>query len=161
MKMIMIIITACAMVLSGCTKSNIVKGESNDLPQVDGGIVWDQLWQEFDEFYTDKDIYPFSGTVSGGFYEEEKKAKFFLLLETEISKEEAAEYATKVLKGLGNLIAQQNPSYTEASETSYGSYMEQYEIYVMVSTDGAKDDKSLWILEDTIPIGVYRAVEGK
>lgn len=163
MKKMMMILAACTLLLSGCTKSNIVSGgaDYSDLPQPQGGIVWEQLWDDFDEIYTDADIYPFSETVNGGFYDEEKQAKFFLLLNTEISKEEAAIYATTVLKGLGDLISEQNSNYTKSSENSYGSYLDQYEIYVMVAPDGAKDDESTWILEDTIPLGEYQAVDGE
>lgn len=165
MKKIAMILLASMLILSGCTESNIVSGGSNqdysDLPQPVGGIVWEQLWEDWDEAYTDQDIYPFSETVNGGVYDEENAMKFFILLNQEISKEEAAEYATTVIKGLGDLIAEQNPDYTKSGEDSYGSFIDQYEIYVMVAPDDSKSDEESWILEDTIPAGSYRAVAGE
>lgn len=165
MKKIAMILLASMLILSGCTESNIVSGGSNqdysDLPQPVGGIVWEQLWEDWDEAYTDQDVYPFSETVNGGVYEDENAMKFYILLNQEISKEEAAEYATTVIKGLGDLIAEQNPDYTESGEESYGSFIDQYEIYVMVAPDDTKSDEESWILEDTIPAGSYRAVAGE
>lgn len=165
MKKIAMILLASMLILSGCTESNIVSGGSNqdysDLPQPVGGIVWEQLWEDWDEAYTDQDVYPFSETVNGGVYEDENAMKFYLLLNQEISKEEAAEYATTVIKGLGDLIAEQNPDYTKSGEDSYGSFIDQYEIYVMVAPDDTKSDEESWILEDTIPAGSYRAVAGE
>lgn len=163
MKKIIVLLLASMLVLSGCTKSNIVKGgqDYSDMPQPVEGIVWEQLWEEWDEMYTDQDLYPFSETVNGGVYADENTMKFFILLNQEISKEEAAEYATTVLKGLGDLMAGQNPDLTASGDDSYGSYMDKYNIYVMVSPDATKSDESTWILEDTIPAGEYREVSGE
>ncbi|MEG0369762.1 MAG: hypothetical protein RR593_07145 [Hungatella sp.] len=163
MKKMMILLAACALLLSGCTESHIVSGNApdySDLPQPVGGVVWEQLWTDFDEIYTDQELYPFSETVSAQIDDEKHRIQFFLLLNTEISQKAAAEYATTVIKGLNDLIAEQNPNYTNSTDTSYGSFVEGYEVYVIVAPDAAKDDKTTWILEDTIPAGEYRAVLG-
>lgn len=148
--------------LCGCTKRNIVpdgsQNQYGDLPQPEGGIVWEQLWEDFDEVYTDLDIYPFAETVNANVNGDEKKLNFYLLLNTTISPEEAEQYATTVIKGFNDLIAEQNTSYAHSSENSYGGFVEQYEVYVMVGEDSTKDDESTWILEDTIPAGEYRPV---
>ena len=160
-RMMMIMASVC--LLCGCTKSNIISGEQNqygELPQPDqNGIVWEQLWEDFDDIYADQDVYPFIETVNGGVYSDENKIKFFLLLNNEISSEEAADYATEVIKGFNDLIAEQNDKYALSSEDSYGGYVSSYDVYVMVSTDDSKADKSSWILEDTIPAGEYRPVD--
>ena len=69
---------------------------------------------------------------------------------------EAIEYADEVIKGLGHLIAQQTPRYSDPGETSFGSYLDQYDIRVLVTEDSTKADSSTWILEDTVPAGQYR-----
>lgn len=153
---------AAACLLSGCTKSNIISEATqdySDLPQPGpDGIVWEQLWEDWDEIYTDLNDFPYAETVSGGVYPEENALKFYILLNTTISREEAAQYATTVIKGFNDLISEQNPEYEPSSDESYGGYASQYEIYVMVAPDGTKADTSTWILEDTIPAGEYRAV---
>ena len=63
-----------------------------------------------------------------------------------------------MIKGFNDLIAQQNSDYAPSSENSYGGFVEQYGIYVLVSPDSTKDDSTTWILEDTIPAGEYRPV---
>lgn len=149
--------------LCGCTKSNIVPNGSNgggDMPRPEGGVVWEQLWQDFDDIYADQATYPFAETVNGGVYPEEKMLKFYFLLNTTIPVEEAEEYATTVIKGFNDLIAEQNSSYGYSSEDSYGGFVEQYGIYVMVGPDETKDDMNTWILEDNIPAGEYRPVSG-
>ena len=89
---------------------------------------------------------------------DENMLKFFLLLNTAISQEEAGAYATEVIKGFNDLVAEQNTSYARSGEDSYGGFVEKYDVYVMVGMDDSKDDKSTWILEDSIPAGEYRPV---
>ena len=152
----------CVCLLSGCTKSNIVPDGSDeqyeDAPQPVGGIVWEQLWEDFDAIYADPNDYPFVETVNGGVYPGEGYVRFFLLLNTTISEEEAAEFAETAIKGFNDLISEQNGNYAPSSDESYGGFVEQYNIYVMVGPDDTKVDKSTWILEDTIPAGQYRPV---
>lgn len=165
MKRWIFMLLAGVCLLCGCTKRNIVPDGSQDryedLPQPQGGIVWEQLWEDFDEVYTDLDLYPFADTVNANVNGDEKKLNFYLLLNTAISPEEAEQYATTVIKGFNDLIAGQNTSYGYSSEDSYGGFVEQYEVYVMVGEDSTKEDKSTWILEDTIPAGEYRPVSAR
>lgn len=158
---ILLLVSISFCLLSGCTKSNIISGDDEkyaDLPRPVGGIVWEQLWEDFSEIYADVNTYPFAETVNGGFYPEENMLKFYLLLNTTISDEEAEKYATTVIKGFNDLISQQNSDFSPSSENSYGGFVEQYEVYVLVSPDSTKADNSTWILEDTIPAGEYRPV---
>lgn len=160
-KKLAVILTGVCL-LCGCTKSNIISGgqDYSDLPQPGAdGIVWEQFWEDFQELYEDPEIYPFVETVNAGVYAEEKQIKFFLLLNTEISAEEAADFATEVIKGFNDLASEQNSAYAPSSDESYGGYVSNYDIYVMVAPDELKGDKSSWILEDTIPAGEYRAVD--
>ncbi len=157
----MLIIAASMCLLCGCTKSTIIaeRQDTSDLPQPDAqGIVWEQLWEDLRDTFEDEDVYPFVETVNGGLFPEDKELRFFLLLNTEISAEEAADFATEFLKGFNDLISEQNSQYAPSSEESYGGYVSQYDVYVMVSEDGVKSEKSAWILEDTIPAGEYRPV---
>jgi len=158
----MMIIVASMCLLCGCTKSTIISGGQDmaDLPQPDAqGIVWEQLWEDLADTFEDEDVYPFVETVNGGLFPEENELRFFLLLNTDITAEEAAEFATEFLKGFNDLISEQNNKYALSSEDSYGGYVSMYDVYVMVSEDGAKGDKSAWILEDQIAAGEYRPVD--
>ena len=163
MKRWILLLAAICLLCSGCTKSNIVPdgGQNNgegDVPPSADGIVWEQLWEDFDEIYADTDAYPFIETVNAGVYDEDNFIRFYLLLNTTISGEEAAEYATEVIKGFNDLIWEQNHDYARSTEDSYGGYVSRYNIYVMVGPDDVKDNRETWILEDTIPAGEYRPV---
>ena len=163
MKRWILLLAAICLLCSGCTKSNIVPdgGQNNgegDVPPSADGIVWEQLWEDFDEIYADTDAYPFIETVIAGVYDEDNFIRFYLLLNTTISGEEAAEYATEVIKGFNDLIWEQNHDYARSTEDSYGGYVSRYNIYVMVGPDDVKDNRETWILEDTIPAGEYRPV---
>lgn len=163
MKRWMILMASVCLLLCGCTKSNIVYGDNNkygDRPQPVDGIVWEQVWEDLKDIYEDPDAYPFVASVNAGVYPEENMVKFYLLMNTDISDEEASAYATKVVKGFNDLIAMQNSSYAASSEESYGGYLAQYGIYVMVGPDETKDDPDTWIIEDLIPQGEYRPVSG-
>lgn len=150
----------CVGLLCGCTKSTITNPEpdteAEQAQENPYGIDWDKFWEDWTNKYTDPEIYPFAGTVSGGIFADENAARFFLLLNEDISPEEAQAYAMDVVKGFGTLIAEQNSQYSPASETSFGSFLDGHDIYVMVSNDDTKMDESTWILEDTIPAGQYR-----
>ena len=161
MKRWILLMASFCLLLCGCTKSNIVYGNQNgdsDLPAPVDGIVWEQVWEDFDSIYADTYTYPFAETVNGGVYPEENMVKFYLLLNEEISAQDAADYATEVIKGFNDLIAIQNSDSARSSEDSYGGYVSQFGIYVMVGADSTKVDKDSWILEDTIPAGEYRPV---
>lgn len=160
------LLLACLCLLSGCTKSNIIpngngepEGAGDPAPSADG-IVWEQLWEDFDEIYADPNDYPFVETVNAGVYPEENTVKFFLLLKETIPEDEAAEFAATVIKGFNDLIWEQNNNYARSTEDSWGGYLERYDIYVMVGPDDGKEDKANWILEDTIPAGEYRPIRG-
>ena len=148
----------CLCLLCGCTKSTVINPEPPaDLPMPSAdGLVWDQLWQDWTLAYEDQSMYPFILSVNANIDSDEGVARFFLLTETEISEEEAADFAMEAIKGFANLINMQNMDYAAPSDTSFGGYLSQYDIYVMVGQDEYKSDESSWILEDTIPAGEYR-----
>lgn len=161
MKRWMLLMASVCLLLCGCTKSNIIYGKKyDDQYQPVDGIVWEQVWADFSDIYADQDMYPFAASVNGGVYPEENMVKFYLLVNTEISDREAAEYATRALKGFNDLIAEQNDSYDRSGDESYGGYLSQYGIYVMVGPDSTKEDPDTWIIEDIIPAGDYHPVGG-
>ncbi len=163
MKRWIVLMASVCLLLCGCTESNIVYGNKqkyDDQYQPVNGIVWEQVWEDFSSIYADTDMYPFAASVNAGVYPEENVVKFYLLVNEEISGKEASDYATKVVKGFNDLIALQNSAYAQSDTESYGGYLAQYGIYVMVGPDATKDDPETWIIEDMIPQGEYRPVGG-
>lgn len=107
--------------LCGCTKSHIIKregdDENSDMPQLSSeGILWEQVWEEFESQYADEAWYPFIDSVNGLIDPEKKQLDLYLLLKEEISPQEAADYATEAIKGFNDLIASQNSKYAYSSD---------------------------------------------
>lgn len=146
--------------LCGCTKSNIIhKDGDENLPQLSSeGIVWEQVWDEFQSQYADEAWYPFVSSVGGGIEPSKKELELYLFLNEEITAQEAADYATEAIKGFNDFISAQNNDYAFSSDSSYGGYVSKCKIHVMVGLDAPVEDKSMWILDDTIPAGEYRPV---
>ncbi len=149
-----VIVLACACLLCGCTERTIIESGG---PQAGAdGIVWEQLWEDWAAAYEDTATYPFVETVNCSFYPEENRVEFYMLFNKTISEDKAINFAMEAVKGMGDLVAAQNSNYTKSSDTSFGSYLDAYEIYVMAGDDLTKEDSSTWIFEDTVPAGEYR-----
>lgn len=161
MKKIVVLLSVFALLLSGCTQSNIVKNQGKLDPDMetkdDIEINWSQVWEDLDAQFIDPELYPFSESVNCNVVDEGKRIEFFLLVQPGTTKEQASSYATEVLKGFNDSIVTQDFSYESSGEESYGSYLAQYEIYVMVAPYDSKQHEETWIMEDTIQPGeAYR-----
>lgn len=154
MKKITAALLTCALLLSGCTQSNLVQQEGNREPdtEIQEGIEisWSQVWDELDNQFIDPELYPFSESVNCNVVEEEKRIEFILLVQPGTTREEAASYATTVIKGFNDCIATQDFSYEYSTEDTYGSYVSGYDVTMLVAPYDSKEDSSTWILEDTI-----------
>ncbi|MCI8886931.1 MAG: hypothetical protein HFG70_02485 [Hungatella sp.] len=156
-KWFLLLMSVC--LLSGCTKSNIIPDGNDEQPMSADGIVWDQIWDDMEMIYEDPVDYPFVESVNVGVFPEDNTIKFFLILKEEISVEEAERYAITVVKGFNDLIWAQNSSYAASADLSYGGYVEQFNLHVVVTLEENKENREAWILEDGIPAGTYRPIE--
>ncbi len=155
---ILMLTTIC--LLCGCTKSNIIHKDGDDsLPQLSSeGIVWEQVWDEFQSQYADEAWYPFVSSVGGGIEPTKKELELYLFLNEEITAQEMADYATEAIKGFNDFISAQNHDYAPSSDSSYGGYVSKCKVHVMIGLDAPVEDNTGWLLEDTIPAGEYRPV---
>lgn len=163
MKKIAMILLASVLLLCGCTKSNIVKTEGYREPDTElrQGIEinWGQVWDDLDSQFLDTALYPFSVSVNGNIHDDKNQIDLVLLVQPGTTKEQAASYATDVIKGFNDSVATQDFNYKVSSEDSYGSFISRYDVTVLVSPYDTKEDSSTWILQDTIKAGsVYRPV---
>lgn len=163
MKKVVLVFLTCMLLLCGCTQSNIVAKEGSQEPdtEVRDGIEinWNQVWEELDTQFIDPELYPFSESVNCNVVVEEGRIDFVLLVQPGTTKEEAAPYAVEVLKAFNDSIATQDFNYQHSSDDSYGNYISQYDVTVLVAPYDTKEISSTWILEDTIKAGAaYREV---
>ena len=154
MKKIIITLLSCTLLLCGCTQSNIVASEGNRVPdtEIRGGIEieWGQVWDDLDAQFLDKELYPCSESINGNIMDEENKIDLVLLVNEEITKEQASEYATAVLKGLNDSVATQDFSFNPSDEEFYGDFVSNNDVSVLVAPALSFEDPSTHILEDTI-----------
>lgn len=163
MKKIITALLTCTLLLSGCTQSNIVAKDGSGVPdtEVRSGIEieWGQVWNDLDSQFADPEVYPFCESVNCNIVEEEHRIELVLLVQPGTTVEEAAPYATEVIKGFNDSIATQDFSYAVSGDEYYGGFMDLYDVNVLVAPYDTKEDSATWILEDTITAGSdYREV---
>ncbi len=153
----------CACMLSGCTESTIINPPTEDilanLPQpTDEWLVWEQLWDDMSRFYADPEVYPFMDSIEGEVDTDNRTLRLVMLTNQTITREEAVEYVKEVVEGFAELVHEQNNDYTEPGEGTYGSYLDMYEIYLLVAPKDTRNDASTWIFEDTLPKDGYKEI---
>ena len=73
-----------------------------------------------------------------------------LLVNEEITQEEAGAYATAVLKGLNDSVATQDFSFNVSDDEFYGDFVSNNDVTVLVAPAMTFEDSSTYILQDTI-----------
>lgn len=161
MKKILIAV-GCAMLLSGCTESNIVKPEDGAaVPET--GIIegiridWDQVQDELDDMFVGSEEYPYGVNID--FYVEEENAYMMVTVEDGVTKEEAAKYATEIIKGLNDSVAMQDFSYKDDGNSLYGKFSKENVVWIYVMPESTADDESTWLVDDAIVPAQQREVE--
>ncbi len=161
MKKILIAV-GCAMLLSGCTESNIVKPEN--APAVpETGIVegiqidWNQVQEELDEQFVGSEEYPYGVNID--FYVEDENAYVMVTVQDGVTKEEAAKYATAIIKGLNSSVAMQDFSYQDDGNSLYGKFSKENVVWIYVMPESTADDESTWLVDDAIVPAQQREVE--
>lgn len=168
MKKLVITLLSCTLLLCGCTQSNIVASEGDRVPdtEIKGGIEieWGQVWDDLDAQFLDKELYPFSESVNCNVVDEENRIDVVLLVNEEITPEQAGEYATAVLKGLNDSVATQDFSFNVSDDEFYGDFVSNNDVTVLVAPALTFEDSSTYILQDTIkadeeyrPVGAAKA----
>ena len=161
MKKILIAI-GCALLLSGCTESNIVDPRNGSaVPET--GIVegiqidWGQVQDELDEEFVGSDDYPYGENID--FYVEDGNAYMMITVQDGVTKEEAASYATAIIKALNDSVATQDFSYKNDGTSMYGKFSQENVVWIYVMPESTVDDESTWLVDDAIVPGQERPVE--
>ena len=153
MKKLMMLL-GCAVLLCGCTKSNIVQNQSAgpdfNVPEV-VEIDWNQVGEGIEEEYTNTDDYPVSSGIAFHADDEKKEFNLNLIVVSDADKAEIAEYADLVIKAFNDEISIQNPHYEVSGGQSYGGFFEKYTLNLVILPEETPEDESTAILKKTIP----------
>lgn len=167
-----LLLLGCAVVLCGCTKSEIVSPQGGsravDRPDFetkeDVSLDWEQISVDMDTVYTDESSYPMcSGEDAVNFDIDpaQKTAKINLFVKEGTTKEAAVVYANAVVKGLNDEIAVQDFSIEKSSATSYGGYYKDKTLSVTVIAGTPMSGKDNYLVDQTIEPGADTMIQAK
>ena len=162
-KKFLAVLGCAAMLLCGCTQSNIVapRGEAAEPDftiQENVTLVWEQVYETLGENFLDSDEYPNLNQIGFNVNDTDKIVNVELLVSDGTSKEEAVEYATAVVKGINDEVYIQNNYYEPSSEESYGGFFKEYGFRVVVSTVSNAENEAPDLVDDTVAAGEERAI---
>ena len=120
-------------------------------------IDWGQVQDELDEEFVASDDYPYGENID--FYVEDGNAYMMITVKDGVSKEEAANYATAIIKALNDSVAMQDFSYQNDGTSMYGKFSQENVVWIYVMPESTADDESTWLVDDAIVPGQERPVE--
>lgn len=162
-----VVVLGCALLLSGCTESNIVSPTQSavqpsdlapDLNVYSRGIEidWDEVALTWNEGYADQSMYPIAHSLEYTRDDDAETLEIRIYVQPGTSKEDAAAYATEAIKGLNDSVYTQDFSFEPSRSDYYGSFVSIYNVNVIVAPYDTKDDESTWLLNETIEASEYR-----
>jgi hypothetical protein len=118
----------CGLLLSGCTKSNIVHTGETQIENADPDfemyndieIDLDQLTEDVNEVGLDPEIYPMASAIRFSIRLDEEVVDIDVVVKDGTSNEDAAWYAGEAIKVVNDQVASQDFSYAESDEQYFG-----------------------------------------
>jgi hypothetical protein len=157
-----ILAAGCALLLSGCTQSTIVRSadEGPDLNIYENyDLDMDQLYDDVLDVGLDPDTYPMAAGIEYGIFAEEGYVNVAAIVKDDTSVEDAVWYASEVLKVINDQIAAQDLSCELSSDTSYGGLYESNNAYLDIYYESAFNNDEAPFLSFEIPAGMYVVLE--
>lgn len=154
-----------ALLLTGCTKSNILSssGPAEPVFETQQGIVldWTQIGNDMDEEFVNNDQYPMAVSVNYSLDPKKKSLDLTLMVKDGTTPEEAVEFANAAVRYLNDEVATQDFSYERSSETSYGGFFKEYDLNLIVMPDNTMTQQKYWLVDMKIPKGSDKTIEAK
>lgn len=171
-KRIGIILLAGAMLLlSGCTKSNIVRPGNEDIEpdfstKEEVVYSWGQVSAELEDFYTNNEEYP--GLAGYNFntsqLEEQNLLQAEIFLEQQVDTETAARYAAEFIKNLNDILAVQDFGLEKSSPDTYGGFFTKHDFQVKALRDEGEGKDGELVVDMQVKAGTNTQIvplEGK
>lgn len=159
-----LLILGCSLMLAGCTKSTIVDRGGELAPDLEtrAGIEfdWQQAFDEMGSEYVDDeevlDLSFFKNEEDDG----SETVYMNVLVDSSMSPQAGADLAAGMIKGLNDVLADQDFSMGRSSSVSYGDLLTRYNVGIRVIPEDQKEDQSMALVDDVIQIGeAYRPVK--
>lgn len=162
---VLMICAVSAMLLTGCTKSNILAsgGPAEPVFETQQGIVldWTQIGNDMDEEFVDNEEYPMALSVNYSVDREKKTIDLTLLVKAGTTPEEAVTFADAAVRYLNDEAAIQDFSFERSSETSYGGFFKDYDLNLIVMPDYTMKEEQYWLVDMNIPKGSDEKIVAK
>lgn len=149
----------CGLLLCGCTEKNIVTPDATVAVEPDFGIKenvqidWEQIQEDLNDEYLDgNDEYPFVKNIDFYTDESEEDMSLYMMVTVadDIPAEVAAEFGTVLMKRFNDAVAQQDFSYGNSSENSYGGFFDVYNGWIQIMPESTADNEDTWLVDDVI-----------
>lgn len=162
-KFLLMLGCAVTVLLSGCTKSTIVNNAEGETIKVDPNkletvenveIDWDQVKDDASDIFTDTNEYEYAKDFMLYLEPESKELQLLWIVDPEMPGELVDTYAEDLLKEFNDVVAMQDSSIEESSETSYGGLWDTYSVSLGIIPEGISGDNTdEWFLDAYIPAG--------
>lgn len=161
-----------AVLLPGCTKSNIVNNADGVTVEVNPNalesvettdIDWDQAGADAKDLFLDTSEYKYAKNFYIYMQPEEKKLQLLWVVSDDLPSSLIDVYAKDLLKGFNDIIADQGYNIEHSSSTSYGGLWNEYSVTLgIIPESAAKDSDSTdeWFLDAEIPAGTQFVFPG-
>lgn len=160
-KKMLIICGITAMLLAGCTKSNIVTGGPVEpVFETQDGIVldWGQIGDDLDEEFLDNEDYPQAVSVNYSVNPDTLTMDLTLMVHAGTTPDDAVAFADAVVRMVNDEATTQDFSIEASTEDSYGGFFQDYSLNLIVMPDGMMEDQSVWLVNMAIPAGSNEAI---
>lgn len=167
----LLMVMGCAVLLCGCTESNIVKPEAvtataaQEEMKPDMNIYFDleldkdQLKDDVEDIYLDESDYPMAADIAFEVNLEEERVDVTAVVKDGTSVEDALYFAEMLVKGINDECAMQDFSYGESGDDTFGGLYQDNEIYLKVYEESAYESEGEPMYEVTVPKDIYMTFE--
>lgn len=152
----------CVLLLSGCTKSNIVNAVEETRAvsapefelQDDIEIDWRQVSDDTEDLFNDESRYPYSRDYH--FYLEPNKKEIMLMwvVADDFPDNQIHKYAEDLIKYFNDAVAVQDFSIGMSDKESYGGLWKEYALSFSIVPESTQDDADTWFISGTYGAGV-------
>ncbi len=154
-----------ALLLTGCTQSHILSSGGPAEPEFETkqGIVldWKQINNDMDEEFVDNKEYPMALSINYRVDKEKKSIDMTLMVKEGTTPEEAVTFANAAVRYLNDEAATQDFSFERSSATSYGGFLKEYDLHLIVMPDYTMKETKYWLVDMSIPKGSEKEIEPK
>ncbi|MFR5600878.1 MAG: hypothetical protein ACLTKI_00275 [Lachnospiraceae bacterium] len=163
MRKLLLLLSCTLVLMSGCTKSNIVSPDGPVEPDfnIKDNVELDmeQMQDVLDEQFVQTEDYPFGQAIE--FYIDEKDTSLYLMItvDDDTDPEAAAAYGMEIIDAFNDEAATQDFSYEPSSDDSYGGFSDNYHVWIQIMPESTKEDETTWLVDDNIPAGTNYMVE--